>query len=248
MASTNWKENTPPFKFTHNPSLEPFNVDSSTFCHNAEEDLIGIVVGALVFHRKKLVNSPSPSTSDTSSTSNSEHQEPQDEEEKDHILIIQRARTDSHPLLWEIPGGAVDYDDPSPLYAVARELWEESGLILSHVRREVSIGGKGFPTTRDEKGYVLFTSRGCRVAKYSFEADVPPVEAVGNGGDGKEGHMVTLDHEEHEQYLWVTKEEVEASQCVRNGNPIKFRMTSKEQRKTILQGFKLREEDRRKEE
>jgi 8-oxo-dGTP pyrophosphatase MutT (NUDIX family) len=40
------------------------------------------------------------------------------------VLVIQRASPDSMPNKWELPGGAVDDDDPTILHAAARELAE----------------------------------------------------------------------------------------------------------------------------
>lgn len=44
------------------------------------------------------------------------------------LLLVQRAPHDSYPLLWEVPGGAIDAEDESVLHGLARELWEETGL------------------------------------------------------------------------------------------------------------------------
>ncbi|KAI8948254.1 NUDIX hydrolase domain-like protein [Xylaria longipes] len=46
----------------------------------------------------------------------------------DRLLLVQRAPTDSYPLRWEVPGGAIDAEDESILHGLARELWEETGL------------------------------------------------------------------------------------------------------------------------
>lgn len=46
---------------------------------------------------------------------------------KEEFLIIKRAAHDTHPNLWELPGGAVDLGE-DPQYAVKREILEETGL------------------------------------------------------------------------------------------------------------------------
>ncbi|KAK4250618.1 hypothetical protein C7999DRAFT_11588 [Corynascus novoguineensis] len=56
---------------------------------------------------------------------------------EDRVLLIQRAPHDSMPLLWEVPGGACDPEDETILHAVGRELWEEAGLKLKRVVRQV---------------------------------------------------------------------------------------------------------------
>lgn len=46
------------------------------------------------------------------------------------FLIVQRAPHDSNPLLWELPGGAVEHSE-DPVEAVKREVWEEAGLSIT---------------------------------------------------------------------------------------------------------------------
>jgi 8-oxo-dGTP pyrophosphatase MutT (NUDIX family) len=59
--------------------------------------------------------------------------EKEKEEEEDRLLLMQRAASDSLPLLWEVPGGALDPEDPTVLHGAARELWEEAGLATKKV-------------------------------------------------------------------------------------------------------------------
>lgn len=46
------------------------------------------------------------------------------------FLIVRRAAHDSHPNLWELPGGAMDHGE-HPKQAVAREIKEETGLNIT---------------------------------------------------------------------------------------------------------------------
>lgn len=46
---------------------------------------------------------------------------------KEEFLIIKRAAHDTHPNLWELPGGAVDLGE-DPQQAIKREISEETGL------------------------------------------------------------------------------------------------------------------------
>ena len=96
----------PAATFTSAPSLSAFRQPLSAFL-DANPAYDAIAVGACVFK-------PDPT--------------PASEGIKDRILLLQRAATDSMPLRWEIPGGACDFEDESLLHALARELWEESGL------------------------------------------------------------------------------------------------------------------------
>ncbi|KAI2609171.1 NUDIX hydrolase domain-like protein [Hypoxylon sp. NC1633] len=127
------------------------------------------------------------------------------------LLLVQRAAHDSLPLLWEIPGGACDFEDESLLHAVARELWEESGLCTKSI--DALVG----------KGLVFFTRRGHRMCKYSFMTEV-------------EGYDVELDPNEHQAYLWVTEEEARAGKC----GDVEFKYTFKEQQLAVYEAFGLK--------
>lgn len=43
------------------------------------------------------------------------------------ILVVRRAAHDSHPNVWELPGGATDHGE-DPIAATRREVKEETGL------------------------------------------------------------------------------------------------------------------------
>ncbi|KAI2636276.1 NUDIX hydrolase domain-like protein [Hypomontagnella submonticulosa] len=126
------------------------------------------------------------------------------------MLLVQRAAHDSMPLKWEIPGGACDYEDESLLHAVARELWEESGLRAKSI---VTIVGEGVP-------FALRNGR--RMCKYSFLTEV-------------EGYDVKLDPNEHQAFLWVTEKEARAGKC----GDVKFKYTFKEQEASVYEAFEL---------
>ena len=75
------------------------------------------------------------------------------------------------PLLWEVPGGACDFEDESLLHAVARELCEESGLRARRVEALVLVDGPGSGSASGPGsgggsgsglGDVFFTRRGKR--------------------------------------------------------------------------------------
>ncbi|KAI1134876.1 NUDIX hydrolase domain-like protein [Hypoxylon sp. FL0543] len=127
------------------------------------------------------------------------------------LLLVQRAAHDSLPSLWEIPGGACDFDDESLLHAVARELWEESGLRAKSI---VTLIGEGVP---------FFIRGNRRMCKYSFLVEV-------------DGYEVKLDPNEHQAYLWVTEEEARAGKC----GEVEFKYTFNEQRDAVYEAFKLR--------
>ncbi len=90
------------------------------------------------------------------------------------MLLIQRAAHDSMPNRWEVPGGAVDDDDPSILHGAARELWEEAGLKAVRFTHIV--------TTEKRAGEVpgfIFTNRhGTRFfCRFTFAVEVESYEA-----------------------------------------------------------------------
>jgi 8-oxo-dGTP pyrophosphatase MutT (NUDIX family) len=131
------------------------------------------------------------------------------------ILLVQRAATDTMPNLWETPGGGCDEEDQSILHSVARELWEETGMKATKIGPLVG------------NGYIFHTRRGRVVGKFSFLVDVE-TEVDGN-------LVVRLDPNEHQNYLWVTEEEVKA----RKVNDIDLAFTISRQEETILQAFEV---------
>ncbi|UNI22509.1 hypothetical protein JDV02_008393 [Purpureocillium takamizusanense] len=188
----------PAFSFTFDPSLALYNVPLQTYL-DSHPEFDAIAAGALVFSRDPATGAR-------------------------RILLLQRAAHDSMPLRWEIPGGACDHDDPSLLHGLARELWEESRVVLRHVSRLVTLGsgarelGKG-----SQDGAVFFSRRGLRIIKYSFLVEAEePVEIV-------------LDPNEHAQFLWATEEEVRAGKV----GDVKLTMTTDQQAATIREAFRL---------
>lgn len=130
------------------------------------------------------------------------------------------------PLKWEVPGGACDEEDETVLHGLARELWEESGLMLRNVVRAVSED-------------IFFTRSGRLVEKVTFEAEV---EGSGEGTVPS----VLLDPQEHVGFLWATEEECVAGKVWddKKGEEVGVEFTTKAQRHVILRGFRLRKEER----
>ena len=153
------------------------------------------------------------------------------------MLLVQRAAHDSMPLRWEIPGGACDLEDETILHGLARELWEEAGLKMTGVVRQV--GGE----------YVFLTRRGMGVSRVTFEVEVEtPASTESEGGLQKETlPEVVLDPNEHARFLWATEEEVRTGRVAVLGGSgeaevVDVDFTTKHQRAAILLGFKLRGE------
>ncbi|TPX13026.1 uncharacterized protein E0L32_006452 [Thyridium curvatum] len=143
-------------------------------------------------------------------------------DQQDRLLLIQRAAHDSMPSRWEVPGGAADPDDKTVLHAAARELWEETGLVLKRLVRQVPLGPEG------PDAAVFFTRRNLRIGKFTFESEVE-----GCGGSS----VIKLDPNEHQHCLWVTEDECRAR---RTGGNVEITFTTVQQEQTILEGFRMR--------
>ena len=132
------------------------------------------------------------------------------------LLILQRASTEyAFPNLWEVPGGSSDPEDPTILHSAARETFEETGLRLMRFVREV---GKGVPLGKT------------RWVKLSFEIEVVEMHER-KAEDEVDGVEIRLDPEEHQDYRWVTEEEVKED---------RYPITTSEQKAVMLEGFRLR--------
>ncbi|KAK1769011.1 NUDIX hydrolase domain-like protein [Phialemonium atrogriseum] len=183
----------PTLVFTSDVSVSSYAVSVETYL-SAHPEFDALAVGAIVF-------STTP---------------PANPEARDHVLLIQRAAHDSMPSRWEVPGGGCDLDDESILHGLGRELWEESGLVLTAVITQVG------------DGRVFFTRRGQRVCKYTFEAEVQAQDGVVPG--------VTLDPKEHQAYLWATEDECRA----RRKGDVELKFTTKDEEAAIMEAFRLR--------
>lgn len=199
----------PAFSFTSHPSVSAFTVPYKTYLtNNSPIDYHYVASGALVFSR----NSPGATGPAI------------------RLLIVQRAAHDSMPNRWETPGGACDPEDQSILHAVARELWEEAGLVATSIGPRV--GGD----------QVFLSGSGKRVGKFSFLVDVQGnVDRKMADAEGEDGDMqVKLDPNEHQRYLWVTEDEArEGHTHDEQRNVIELAFTTKEQRDVVLEGFKV---------
>ncbi len=177
--------------FAIDPSVTAWNVPAREWLTRNNKDWDGLASGSVVFNRAG------------------------------QVLLIQRASHDSMPNRWEIPGGAVDADDPTVLYGAARELWEEAGLVATRARHVVSEGPDRPP------GHVFTNRTGKKFfCRFVFAVDVESCDEV------------RLDPNEHQDYAWVSEEEVRAQRIGDRDIPI----THPTMRATILESFRLQRE------
>lgn len=142
---------------------------------------------------------------------------------QDRLLLVKRAASDSMPNTWEVPGGAVDDEDPTVLHGCARELREESGLVARRIRHVIAEGPDSEPGS-------VFTNRsGTRVfCKFCFEVEVD------------EGQQVQLDPAEHQDYVWATEEE---ARCQRVGDK-EIPWITEQMKRLVAEAFRLRKLER----
>lgn len=134
------------------------------------------------------------------------------------ILLLQRASHDSMPNKWEVPGGGCDEEDQSILHSVAREVWEETGLLVSHIGPRV--GGD----------HVFSTRSGKLVCKFHFLVEVEK---------NKVGELdVKVDANEHQAFVWATEEEVRAGKV----DNLALNFTTPDQLNAVLEGFEVRKQ------
>ncbi|KIH91009.1 hypothetical protein SPBR_02030 [Sporothrix brasiliensis 5110] len=206
------------FQYTIDPSLEEFNVTPKAWIEANKKHFHGIAVSNVVF------------------------------DDQDRVLLVQRAAHDSMPNRWEVTGGAADepgddkfepVDGAHPrntiLSGAARELWEEAGLVATRFTHLVPQPAEAPlrdateappPYFKDHAGYV-YTNRTGTVLylRFAFHVLVQSTDKV------------TLDPDEHQDYVWATEEEV------RNGMTAAYRdipATVPATRAYILEAFRLR--------
>ncbi|HUD11665.1 MAG TPA: NUDIX domain-containing protein [Candidatus Saccharimonadia bacterium] len=94
------------------------------------------------------------------------------------LLALHRSKTDpSRPLTWDLPGGVVEFGE-DPVEATVREVQEEAGQAISHLKAVFVASEAG------DRGYAI-------ILVFVAHAD---------------SDAVTLSYE-HDQYRWVTARE-----------------------------------------
>ena len=157
------------------------------------------------------------------------------------LLMVQRAASEQgFPNCWEVPGGSSEYEDPTILHSVAREVFEETGLRLTRFVRQI---GKGLEfSTGPAQSRKLWL-------KLDFEIEVAE---IGNALLSNLGSATTLEEEsstkvsnsidvvldssEHQAYRWLREEEIRSAKVGEGSLPL----IGEDQKEAILQAFELR--------
>jgi 8-oxo-dGTP pyrophosphatase MutT (NUDIX family) len=148
---------------------------------------------------------------------------------QERLLVIQRAKTDTFPGCWEVPGGMCHVNDETIFHGLAREVYEEAGLQMVEVK-----SGRRFetPGKRFKKQWL----------KLSFKVAVAETEcdSEGNLNPVDYRHVkVLLNPDEHQEFAWLKKEEVE--QGGYDGRDMDFKFVRPLDRAVMLQAFEMRE-------
>lgn len=118
------------------------------------------------------------------------------------ILLVQRAAHEKvYPGCYELPGGHVEDSDKTILDAAVREVTEETGLIVSNIVGE-------FSPLEYSVEKILATEEGAiptaivrSTIQLNFVAQVVPFRSTN-------AFEVKLNPEEHQNYAWVSKEDL----------------------------------------
>ncbi|KAG8630529.1 hypothetical protein KVT40_002148 [Elsinoe batatas] len=164
---------------------------------------------------------------------------------KSHLLLLQRSETDSLPGCWELPGGGVEDDDESIKSALYREIKEETGMTAAWIVQEIGEGER-WEKTKDGKKYhfmcvtfiveaeeVELLERGLTKEVKDEGTRSDPTNGGGTSSDG----LVKLSDAEHQDFVWITEEELRNGKTDRVGE-LKF---TRNMGKVMLEAFELQQ-------
>lgn len=154
------------------------------------------------------------------------------------LLLIRRAAAErSFPNLWEIPGGGAEPSDPTIIHSVAREVFEETGLHLQRVVRQVGdteefmVGSKDGPKPCLKLNFEIEVQEiGNPLSASASESQ--PADGLCDGANDQVGHgealagpalhglgsiNVVVDPVEHQAFRWVSEQDVMDATCLLHG-------------------------------
>ena len=132
------------------------------------------------------------------------------------MLLVQRASTErAFPDEWEMPGGSAEASDPTIFHSVAREAFEETGLHLMRIVRQVG-EGVAFPTKQkciklcfEIEVSEVKQSTGKSHAKDCGRSDSQAINTSGSFiTNGEYEVPIVLNPSEHQKYAWLTEMDV----------------------------------------
>lgn len=190
-------------------------------------------------------------------------------DENPHLLVLQRASTDSMPNRWEFPGGGVDDQDGSIKDALYREIREETGLTATWIVQEVGNGQRWQNRRNEECLCITFVVEveEVELMERSIHAITNAAPTGDEGGDATrkfpDSHRVEtqaipasttttttrqdelasvpvkLSAAEHQRYLWLSEDEIR-ERC--GGGRERLEFTSEDTRECMLQAFAVQKE------
>ena len=163
------------------------------------------------------------------------------------LLIVQRAAHErSYANLWEVPGGSSDASDPTILLSLEREVFEETGLKLKKVLRQVG-NLMEFTTgwgTRQKKwakltfeievADIIYQNRhGTPATNHDSSTSIEACQSHSgeqqSGSDSESREIaVTTDPEEHQSFAWTSLKDLKTD---------KYAISTSEQRALMLEAF-----------
>ncbi|KAI4157603.1 MAG: hypothetical protein LQ342_008153 [Letrouitia transgressa] len=127
------------------------------------------------------------------------------------LLLLRRSKNKykAFPFCHDLPGGRVNGKDPTVLHSVSREVFEETGLRVRRIVREIG-NGIAFTTPYDK------AADGQRWwLKLGFIAEVQEIKKTKDDADGlkqeDEFPPVKLNPREHCEWYWALKEDVQTA-------------------------------------
>lgn len=201
-------------------ALRPYCIKPKTFL-TKNEQYTNLAVGCFIFYPVKAESVPTAAFSPYKGIFSGS---PSNRPVESRLLILQRARSETFPNPWEVPGGGCGPTDATILHSVARKTLEETGLNLKKFRRQIG----------DTEEFETSEGPCC---KLSFEIWVAELAGVDKKATCTilDDVKVTLDPNEHQEFMWATEEDIRTDI---------FPIVTPEQKAVIMQAFQLRREDR----
>lgn len=212
-------------KFEVSPHLAQYNIPIAEFFASTTE-YTQFITGAYIFSSGRH---PSYYNTEPSATAAIIVSEVADNFPP-RVLLLQRSLSDDYGGYWEGPGGSCEQTDATVLSALAREVFEESGLQVSRILDLVAIEDWECGKTSEGKP--------TKAVKLLFLVDVherdQQLQQQHRSELGWE-HRVKLAPGEHEQFQWGTEVEVREGTKREKG---RFRFCG-EEGSNFLKAFKV---------